>query len=95
MLKSSCSRFDTHSFSIRSFKGKRKNLIFSLSFVFSLIDVIQPCITLDKKNTKEWYSKKIYKLDKNWPSKDKNKALIKVQEWGDKIPIGIFFRRNI
>jgi len=62
---------------------------------FSLIDVIQPCITLDKKNTKEWYSKKIYKLDKNWPSKDKNKALIKVQEWGDKIPIGIFFRRNI
>jgi len=34
-------------------------------------------------------------LDKNWPSKDKNKALIKVQEWGDKIPIGIFFRRNI
>ncbi len=61
---------------------------------FSLIDVIQPCITLDKKNTREWYDNRIYKLDKSWPNKDKNKALIKVQEWDKRIPIGIFFQEK-
>lgn len=57
---------------------------------FSLIDVIQPCISLNKINTKEWYDKRIYKLDKNWPNKDRNKALVKVQEWNNRIPLGIF-----
>lgn len=61
---------------------------------FSLIDVLQPCITLDKKNTRDWYKKRIYKLDKNWPVKDRNKAIKKVQEWGDKIPIGVFFEQK-
>ena len=60
---------------------------------FSLIDVLQPCITLDKKNTREWYKERIYQLGNNWPLSDKNKALIKVQEWRDKIPIGIFFEK--
>ena len=57
---------------------------------FSLIDVIQPCITLNKKNNKEWYDQRVYKLDKTWPSQNRNKALIKVQEWDDRIPLGIF-----
>jgi len=61
---------------------------------FSLIDVLQPCITLDKKNTREWYKERIYQLDDKWPVKNKNKAIIKVQEWGDHIPIGIFFERK-
>jgi len=61
---------------------------------FSLIDILQPCITLDKKNTREWYKERIYQLDNNWPVKDKNKAIIKVQEWRDKIPIGIFFEEK-
>ena len=61
---------------------------------FSLIDVLQPCITLDKKNTREWYKNRIYMLDKNWPVKERNKAMVKVQEWGDRIPIGIFFKEE-
>ena len=61
---------------------------------FSLVDVIQPCITLDKKNTKEWYNERVYQLDDKWPVNNRNKALIKVQEKGDKIPIGIFFEKK-
>jgi len=61
---------------------------------FSLVDVLQPCITLDKVNTKEWYQKRIYQLNDQWNSRDRNKAIVKVQEWGDKIPIGIFFKRE-
>jgi len=60
---------------------------------FSLVDVLQPCL-LDKKHTRKWYQEKIYKLDNKWPVGDKNKAMIKSQEWGDKIPIGIFFEKS-
>lgn len=61
---------------------------------FSLVDVLQPCITLDKVNTKEWYQKRIYQLDDKWPVKDRNKAIIKVQEYGERIPLGIFFEEK-
>lgn len=63
---------------------------------FSLIDVLQPCVTFNKKNTYEWYSKRIYKLDKDpaYNFSDKNAALAKAAEWGERIPIGIIYKRE-
>jgi len=63
---------------------------------FSLIDVLQPCVTFNKKNTYEWYSKRIYKIDKDasYDPKDKMSAYGKASEWGDKIPLGIIYRRD-
>lgn len=61
---------------------------------FSLIDVLQPCVSFNKKNTYEWYSKRIYKIseDKSYNPEDKEAALQKACEWGQRIPAGIIYR---
>jgi len=63
---------------------------------FSLIDVLQPCVSFNKKNTYEWYSKRVYKVneDKNYNTADKLSAYKKAAEWGDKIPIGIIYKEE-
>lgn len=61
---------------------------------FALIDVLQPCVTFNKKNTYEWYSKRIYKVneDPSYNPQDKIAAFKKASEWDDRIPIGIIYR---
>ncbi|MDD5254507.1 MAG: 2-oxoacid:ferredoxin oxidoreductase subunit beta [Candidatus Omnitrophica bacterium] len=59
---------------------------------FSLIDVLQPCVTFNKVNTYDWYTKRIYKLDEKYDPVNKTAALEKAAEWPDKIPIGIIYR---
>ncbi|MCX5697443.1 MAG: 2-oxoacid:ferredoxin oxidoreductase subunit beta [Candidatus Omnitrophica bacterium] len=61
---------------------------------FALIDVLQPCVTYNKKNTYEWYTKRVYKLndDASYDPGDKYAAYRKAAEWGDKIPLGIIYR---
>jgi 2-oxoglutarate/2-oxoacid ferredoxin oxidoreductase subunit beta len=61
---------------------------------FSLIDVLQPCVTFNKKNTYEWYSKRIYKLDPGYDPKDKATAYQKTAEWEERIPLGIIYRKD-
>ncbi|RJR30863.1 2-oxoacid ferredoxin oxidoreductase [Candidatus Parcubacteria bacterium] len=62
---------------------------------FSLVDILQPCITWNKLNTFTWYKQRVYKLEEqNWDAKDKEKALAKAGEWGDKIPTGIFYQEQ-
>lgn len=58
---------------------------------FALIDVLQPCVTFNKTNTYDWYSKRVYKLDKSYDQTDLHGAFAKSLEWGDKIPLGIFY----
>lgn len=61
---------------------------------FSLIDVLQPCVTFNKKNTYEWYSKRVYKVneDPSYNPQDKIAAFQKASEWEDRIPIGIIYQ---
>jgi len=61
---------------------------------FSLIDVLQPCVTFNKKNTYEWYKKRIYKINDNtsYNPADKMAAYQKAAEWQDRIPVGIIYR---
>lgn len=61
---------------------------------FSLIDVLQPCVSFNRKNTFEWYSKRVYKLndDSSYNPEDKMAAYEKAHEWGDRIPIGIIYK---
>ncbi|MFA5008485.1 MAG: 2-oxoacid:ferredoxin oxidoreductase subunit beta [Candidatus Omnitrophota bacterium] len=63
---------------------------------FSLIDVLQPCISFNKKNTFEWYSKRVYKAneDKDYNPADKLSAYKKAAEWGDRIPIGVIYKEE-
>jgi len=59
---------------------------------FSLIDVLQPCVSFNKINTYDWYAKRIYKLGGDYDPGDRNAALAKAAEWGDRIPAGIIYR---
>lgn len=60
---------------------------------FSIIDILQPCITFNETNTFAWYQKRIYDLEsRGYKPNDKTKAFAKAQEWGDKIPIGVFYQ---
>jgi len=60
---------------------------------FSYIDVFQPCVTFNYLNTYDWFRQRVYKLETaNHDTSDRQKALAKSFEWGDRIPIGVFYK---
>ncbi len=62
---------------------------------FALIDVLQPCPTFNHKNTYAWYRERAYKLEGNgYDPSNKMAAFEKAQEWGDRIPIGVIYRKE-
>ncbi len=62
---------------------------------FSLIDVLQPCVTFNKKNNYQWYGKRVYKIDSSsYNPGDKMAAYQKAQEWEEKIPLGIIYKQE-
>jgi 2-oxoglutarate ferredoxin oxidoreductase subunit beta len=58
---------------------------------FSLIDILQPCVTFNHVNTYQWYGKRVYKLDSSYDPRERTNAFQKAFEWGDKIPLGIIY----
>ncbi|MGD8983368.1 MAG: thiamine pyrophosphate-dependent enzyme [Desulfobacteraceae bacterium] len=60
---------------------------------FSLIDVFQPCVSYDHVHTFEWYKHRVYDLNESGhDTRDQTAAIQKSKEWGEKIPIGIFYQ---
>jgi len=60
---------------------------------FSFVDVLSPCVTYNKINTFDFFRQRVYKLESSGhdPS-DKVAAWQRALEWGDKIPIGLFYQ---
>ena len=61
---------------------------------FSLVDILQPCVTFNKINTHEWYRQRVYHLEAEYNPEDRGEAFKRSLEWGDRIPLGILFRNN-
>jgi 2-oxoglutarate ferredoxin oxidoreductase subunit beta len=62
---------------------------------FSFVDVFQPCVTFNYLNTFKWFRQRVYKLEEEGHNYvDRLKALEKSFEWGDRIPIGIFYKEE-
>lgn len=72
----------------------------------AFIDVLQPCVTYNNLWTINYFRERIYKLDElpNWDpvvksDEDVEKKIIaameKAMEWGDKIPIGVFYQNPL
>lgn len=60
---------------------------------FALIDILQPCISFNHKNTFQWYKERVYRLeDERYDLGDKKAALERALEWGDRIPIGVIYQ---
>jgi len=64
---------------------------------FSLIDILQPCVSFNHKNTFQWYKKRVYKLEdeRGYDPGDRKAALEKALEWGDRIPIGTIYEADL
>lgn len=84
-------------FVARGYSGKPKHLAQLMEKAikhkgFAVIDVLQPCVTWDRVRGYAWYNQRVYDLQENGHDyTDKNQAYAKAYEWGDKIPIGIFY----
>jgi 2-oxoglutarate ferredoxin oxidoreductase subunit beta len=63
---------------------------------FAIIDILQPCVSFNHKNTYSWYRERVHKLenDANYDPGDKLTAFSKAQEWGERIPIGVIYRKE-
>ena len=60
---------------------------------FALIDVFSPCVTFNKHNSYPWFRERVYKLeDESHEISNFHAAMDKALEWGDRIPIGLFYR---
>lgn len=63
---------------------------------FALVDVLQPCVTFNKLNTYGWFNERVYDLSTitEYDATNKAEAWEKANEWGDRIPLGIFYQIN-
>jgi len=62
---------------------------------FSLIDILQPCVSFNRVNTYDWYKKRVYELfEENYDPDDFENAMNLARQWGEKIPIGIIYQKE-
>lgn len=86
-------------FVARAFSGDKEHLVMIMMEAikhrgYSLVDILQPCVSFNKINTFQWYSKRVYRLDESYDCTDKAGAMQKAMEWGDRIPLGIIYREE-
>lgn len=86
------------SFVARSFSGDQEHLIEMMKSAithngFAILDILQPCVSFNRINTFQWYKERIYKLDEEYSPTDRVSAFRKSLEWGDKIPIGVIYKK--
>ena len=56
----------------------------------SVVDILQPCVSFNKVNSFAWYRERVYRLDDSL--KDRYEAIRLSDDWGERIPIGVFWR---
>jgi len=62
---------------------------------FSLLEILQPCVSFNKTNTYDWYKERVEKLDEgSYDPTDREVAFRQASEWGDRIPIGIIYQSD-
>ena len=63
---------------------------------YSLVDILQPCVTYNKINTYDWYKERVYKIDDEdgFDSTDFGQAWAKAREWEERIPIGVIYQED-
>jgi 2-oxoglutarate ferredoxin oxidoreductase subunit beta len=88
-------------FIARGFAGDTKHLAELIAQAvehkgYSLVDILQPCVTFNKKNTYDWYRERVYRLEEtDYEPSDRVAAFQKALEWGDRIPLGIIYQTRL
>jgi 2-oxoglutarate ferredoxin oxidoreductase subunit beta len=89
------------SFLARGFAGDLQHLIQLIKLGiehpgFAHIDILQPCVSFNHRNTFQWYQERVYKLEEEaeYDPGDKMAAFAKTQEWDGRISIGLIYRKE-
>ncbi len=84
-------------FAARSFSGDMKHLTDTMVQAighegFAVVEILQPCVVFNKVWTWDFFNERVYAIskDEHDPS-DKMKAIQLAFEWGEKIPMGVFY----
>ncbi|MBU1249439.1 MAG: 2-oxoacid:ferredoxin oxidoreductase subunit beta, partial [Proteobacteria bacterium] len=82
------------SFVARGFSGEVEHLTGLIEQAvqhkgFSMIDILQPCVSFNKINTFGWYKERVYQLGPEYDPTDWQTAMTTAQEFGDRIPLGV------
>ncbi|MBG0775587.1 MAG: 2-oxoacid:ferredoxin oxidoreductase subunit beta [Desulfovibrionaceae bacterium] len=83
----------------RSFAGDIEHMVEMIKAAvnhrgFSLLDIMQPCVSFNKVNTFAWYKERCYRLPDDYDPTDWEAAMKKSQEFADGIPIGVIYRND-
>ena len=85
-------------FVARGFPGELRHLVWLIGEAlqhpgYALVDVLQPCVTFNRPSSYDFYNPRVYKLeDTDHDVTNKTAAWELAYEWGERIPIGIFYR---
>jgi 2-oxoglutarate ferredoxin oxidoreductase subunit beta len=61
---------------------------------FALVDILQPCVTFNRKNTAKWYGERTYILPPGHDAADRGRAFELAMETEERIPLGILYRKE-
>src|SRR5229473_6981538 len=84
----------------RGFSGQQKQLVALIKGAiehrgFAFVDVFSPCVTYNHENTHEFFKQRTRKLEEmGHDPKDRLAAIAKGGEWGETIPIGLFYKND-
>jgi len=86
-------------FVARSFSGLQDHLTETIIQAmshrgFSLIDILQPCVSFNKVNTFAWYKKRCQEVPADHDPTDWQAAMRLAYEWADRIFIGVLYKND-
>lgn len=86
------------SFVARAFSGEPDHLAAVITEAvnhtgFSLVDILQPCVSFNKINTFAWYKERTYFMEDHDPA-NWGVAMEKSDEFGERIPLGVLYRND-
>lgn len=86
-------------FVARSFVGMKEHLAGMIAEAmnhkgFSLVDILQPCVSFNRVNTFKWYKERCKELPDDYDPRDWNSAMEKSQVWEEEIPVGVIYRTD-
>ncbi|MBI9091458.1 MAG: 2-oxoacid ferredoxin oxidoreductase [Desulfobacterium sp.] len=87
-------------FVARGFSGKTVQLAQLIAQAmahkgFSMIDVLQPCVSFNRLNTLRWYKERVYDLENtDHDTTSLAMAMERSHEFEEKIPLGILFQKE-
>ncbi|MGD2206582.1 MAG: 2-oxoacid:ferredoxin oxidoreductase subunit beta [Anaerolineae bacterium] len=88
-------------FIARGFAGEVKGLAEIIALAvqhkgYALVDILQPCVTFNRKNTYDWYRERVYDVaETDHDPGDRTAAFQKALEWGDRIPLGVIYQTRL